>query len=399
MPATRIVIVDPPLENQPYGHNFAFFEEVRRGAREIGIDARFFGARSDGQGADAGLTPLFRVNAYWRPNPNYDLPTDEHFRRAHRVVLEDMRGIDFESCDAVWMPTASPIHLRALASALPQRPSLPVAIGLLQPLHHFRRDPAHDESLSRLIQASLAEIAVKCRPFQYGEDDVYRLAQGDLRRPVLLQPLAPSSIERRAALGMAAPLPDASRPVAFGFLGAPRSDKGARLLLEAAALVPPAERARIRIRFLLPAEYEEFARAARAAGPHVEAIARRRLADQYVEDMAALDVILLPYRPAEYAGRSSGIVADAASLGRPTLVTRGLDVVEAFLNRLAPASFRTAPFDAEALARAMLAPAEEWRRLARAARQSAGIVLRMRDLRRMLAVAGLLPDAPEPSTP
>jgi hypothetical protein len=130
-------------------------------------------------------------------------------------------------------------------------------------------------------------------------------------------------------------------------------------------------------------------------GPRVTVRAGRRDNHDYLRAMAAVDVVLLPYDPAHYGQKLSGVLFEAIALGKPVVVVEGNEPLVQWLDQTAPGAYAVCADDAEALAAVLKLPAEVFAPLAAAARESAPIVTRQKSTRRFLAAAGIVLPAPE----
>jgi hypothetical protein len=105
--------------------------------------------------------------------------------------------------------------------------------------------------------------------------------------------------------------------------------------------------------------------------------------------MAAVDAVHCFYDPAQYAGKMSGIPAEALALGRPVLLADGCEAMIDFVERHAPGSYVSGPYSAQTLEMALAMPLSSWRRIAECAHGSSAGVRALKSMSRFLAVCGL----------
>jgi glycosyltransferase involved in cell wall biosynthesis len=115
----------------------------------------------------------------------------------------------------------------------------------------------------------------------------------------------------------------------IGFANRP---KGYRLLPEALELVlAKHERARFMIHGVVngsddpnQATFDRLARLGERVDVHQNVLSP----DEYLGRLAEADLLLLPYDPAVYRTRGSGVFSDARALGRPVVASRGCAFAE-----------------------------------------------------------------------
>jgi len=119
---------------------------------------------------------------------------------------------------------------------------------------------------------------------------------------------------------------DASSPLTFGALGPPRFEKGSDLILEAARMLRN-QRLERPVRFLIQWSGEchdpqgrRIVPGADVEGdPRVTLIASDLSTGEYRERLKECDVLLLPYRRAQYHARLSGVAVEAFRCGIPCI--------------------------------------------------------------------------------
>lgn len=127
-------------------------------------------------------------------------------------------------------------------------------------------------------------------------------------------------------LPLEAPAQVPGRPLVFAALGPPRYEKGSDLILEAIRLVRQ-RRPELPLRFVLqwtgqvhaPSIGEVVPSADLLADPQVEFIRRDLSTAEYQQQLEAADVLLVPYRRAQYHARLSGVAIEAFQSGVPCI--------------------------------------------------------------------------------
>jgi glycosyltransferase involved in cell wall biosynthesis len=190
---------------------------------------------------------------------------------------------------------------------------------------------AETESMSKALTEATG-VRVTYLPHPVELSPKFSLAKRDsVARLGDPSPQTPVSVDRQGDLSTASPpVPATSAdPIVFGCYGAARHEKGSDVLQRAIALV-------LENRSDLPARFvfqwmEDFAdeggQVVRldpevAAHPKVQVIREHFSEGGYEKQLAATDVMLLPYR-SPYRLRVSRVVIEGMILGIPLVVTRG----------------------------------------------------------------------------
>jgi hypothetical protein len=173
--------------------------------------------------------------------------------------------------------------------------------------------------------------------------------------------------------------------LSVGYFGAPFTSKGFSLLTSAIEQGLPRG---VRVVVRLPPGHEKICAALQARSPQVDATSRTSSNAEFLQDMAAVDVVWTLYDPHHYADKMSGIVPEAICLGKPLLVGQGCNALIEFLDHHAPGSFVCAGYDAASVRGAFSLPAPAWRELARCAAASAPVMRSIKSAARYLTIAG-----------
>lgn len=424
----KIAIIDPGCSG-PQGHNGAMFEEFARALPAAGYAPAFYVSRSAAAGALAapGVTVRrpFSIDGYADHGPI--LASEAAFSQSLAMIEGELRTIAWDDVEAVLMPTAYPLHLIALGRVLPTvlpPDRVAVAVGLLMPVSFWAPQPEIADALGAMMLTALEALRHHGPTLAYSETGSFAFGATRLELPRLLPPVAPATAELLAqhlarqpddpaaddaalagtdapAGAAAAPAPDAppgaARGMRFGFFGSPFTSKGINLLRDAAAQAVAAGAWDNELHVVLPDNQARVAGAFDRMGPGVHASSRERGNAEFLAAMAAVDVVLLPYDPAHYGDKLSGVLFEAIALGKPVVVTDGCTPMLAWLEQHAPGTYVACPYDAAALAEVLRLPAAAVQPLGHAARASAPLVAQLKSMRRYLAAAGIRD--PQPRAP
>lgn len=390
----RIAYVDPGLSSRK-GHNAAMLEEFDTAlAIERGHAVSYLCAASADpkifDGLAGSLKPTFRVDGYARLRAA-DLFDEQRLQMIDELTAADLQASSvLDTCDAILMPTAYPLHLRALARRRSVLAGRRVALGLLLPARFWGGDDdACEQRIGEIFADSIDSLNAGTDLFAYSETGSFSFGANAVSLATLLPPLAaPNALHvQRLAAEHRPPNPDG--PL-LGFFGSPFSSKGFGLLVEALqGLARNGVQPAARIMLRLPAGYEQVCAQLNALGPWVDATSRQADNRQYLQEMAGADVVLGYYDPREYGAKMSGIVPEAISLGKPLLLAEGCNAICDFLERHAPGSFVSGPYDAQILADVLMLPGSAWDRPARCARLHAPLMQQLKSMDRYLSVCGL----------
>ena len=148
--------------------------------------------------------------------------------------------------------------------------------------------------------------------------------------------------------------PAGTRQVELVFLGDARPEKGFGLLPEALSKAldkNPGLSATIQVTKPYKSQLGLIDRL-RQLAPRVQLVEKVPEMAEFYGRIGDSDAVLLPYEPAAYAKRSSGILAEAASLARPVIVTSGT-FLEKEMKRVGIAGTICERYDSSALAEAI----------------------------------------------
>ena len=362
----RVVVIDSNLMTLDM-HNCNFARGLMRDASRFGLQVRVVIPQAAARdvvallGARAALTlslndTIMPDRWSWRIAEAMDGGT---------VLAGDLAGLDGDAAlegAVVWVPTAGPREMLGLALAI-RRTGPPAAI--LLGFHHLRHEDEDPVAVNQVT--GLHRYAFNRLQERIPAERIIVTATTGALAAAMAQLLGHSAAVYPHPIwyDLADPQPDPMGPPAdgrltFAVLGSTRPDKGTSILPGIADHAADlADRARLLVQ-VMP-------RYRRRGQPDLDTLLEgRRLVVlrrgalpesallQYVEDAAA---VLLPYDPAEYGNRASGIFAYAAAFGRPVIVPAGTWMAEQVERRRAAGAVVAihAPFAYAAAMRRVLA--------------------------------------------
>ncbi len=333
----RLVVVDTNLLDIDM-HNYNFARGVARDAGKLGLAPAILAPRRARPALvrSLGARPVLSVSAE-------DVLMDDRtsWRIAEAIdggaiLADDLAALDGPAAIAgavVLLPTASAREIMALALAI-GRTGPPAAIVL--GFHSLRTGdtelrPTNQVlgllrySLNRLRQVFPADrILVNATTGLLAQ-----AMAGLLNQPTRIYP-------HPIWYDLAEPAPDAGAPPPDGrptiaVLGGNRLDKGGAMLAEIARhAVDLADRARLLVQ-VMP-RYRSREETTIAEGLHGNPLVAVRMGvmpeSAMLHHCRTVDAVLLPYDPAEYRDRASGIFALAVAMGRPVIVPAGTWMAE-----------------------------------------------------------------------
>jgi|FEC22Drversion2_1045045.scaffolds.fasta_scaffold01035_6 glycosyltransferase involved in cell wall biosynthesis len=317
----KALIVDPALRSMG-GHHHSAVRRLQAELARRGIAAYCLGSAYADQRVvqDLACTPVFTRSIYGR---SYEQPGEfaqsvEETRRQLAPVLRRKRP------DLIIVPCCDQVLAGALARQLASTPrSVRVLAWVLFAPHHLmasddpRSEPFHSESQAAFgrLAATAGGLHLLCETPAMA--DFYRRLLG-LEVGVVPGPGLRAFQRPSKSAG------DAPTVACIGFAN---RAKGYRLLPEALELVlAKDERARFMIHGVMKGSDDPdratFDRLARL-GARVDVQQNVLRPDEYLARLTEADVLLLPYDPAVYRTRGSGVFSDARTIGIPVVASRG----------------------------------------------------------------------------
>jgi len=274
--------------------------------------------------------------------------------------------------------------LRALASRLRKTRDTRVAIGLMLSTSYWTKEPRMASFLGAMTSAALSELSChEC--FVYSENGEFD------QTSALLLPISTQTLTCISELETARGFHTRAQELRMGYFGRPSLEKGFNSITEVIGTGLMDGRTDVTFDFFLPPTYAIVSNQISQLSPVVRTSACFRDNRRYIEDMMSVDVVLCFYDPGFYGLQMSGIVTEAALLGKATLVVKNTSL-HRFLDRNSPGSCCAIDFSHDALRRALTQPADVWRDKQWKAVASMKVVRELKRAERFFAVAfGLKP--------
>lgn len=328
------VIVDPALRAMG-GHHFNAVLELRRELDALGMEHRCLGsAFADDQTVSAlGCLPTFGTSVYGRTYASAS-EFEEKVRETARDLSQGLRRLGVEP-DLFILPCCDQVLALAMArqTTLWRRRASPgLLLWILLPPRH---DRAFDEP-------DCARFREECR---IGFQALQRSAKGRMKGYCETRPLADAyrvltGLQLSVAAGPGLLQETLTRPraaslgdITVAAAGFANRAKGYGLLPGAiASVLATKANVRFRIHGIVQGsdaeEQQPLFDALSALGPRVAVRTDVMPATDYAEWLRAADLVLLPYDPAVYRTRGSGLFVEARRLGIPVIVTQGCAFAE-----------------------------------------------------------------------
>jgi glycosyltransferase involved in cell wall biosynthesis len=316
-----VVVLDPGLFFES-GHHATFARLLKSECAVRSRPVVLFGARRiDHPPAGLTIRNLFRTSAYaplsrWSPAESLDTLNNE--------VLEDLRTVPHRELRAAGLILFPTITTRiALGVArwireLPEAMTTPVALILMFPPGWSGEDKVR-QAETDLYRRAMTELAAlpPGRVMLFAETEPIagvfeRLGAPPVRIlpwPVMLAEPADAPVPFRAR----------AMPPHVVHLGYTKQNRGIGLLADAApALLDahPGLRFTIQANYWDPTGVEEPVRRLESMGPRVRVIRGPLDPQRYADLLREADIVALPYNPAHYRELGSGVLAEAAALGK-----------------------------------------------------------------------------------
>jgi glycosyltransferase involved in cell wall biosynthesis len=320
----KALIVDPAVHSMG-GHHFNAVQRLQREFAALGVPAPCLGSAYANRRVidELACTPTFTKSVYGR---SYIAPGEfaANVEETRRQLSQAMRRVGRP--DLIVLPCCDQVLAAALASEL-ARPRLAAApavlLWVLYAPHHLKApdDPQafrfQAESRAAFTELAACSGGLRLHCETPAMADFYRRLLG-LEVGVLA---GPGLVARPRATAAAATRPTVS------CIGFANRAKGYGLLPEAVALVLQRHAdARFMIHGVVEgsdaeADRTTFERLARL-GDRVVTRQGVLESDEYLDRLAEADLLLLPYDPAVYRSRGSGVFSDARAIGIPVVAPR-----------------------------------------------------------------------------
>jgi hypothetical protein len=378
---STLILLDPALSLNDFNHHTSSYRELRAASRELGIECTVL-ASTWNQPADCrDVVPFFESDTYYFFT---DLADYQHRQGDIRNrVARDYARLDISSRPRLLLQSASPWQLEGLAAALRGVAGVRLAIGMIFPSQFWTRDAALQSLLDHMTWQALESLD-HLNPFIFSETG-FALNQGHAI------PLATRvSMMSDATLQLCRDLADTDdeipgNPVTFGFFGGMFDHKGVSLILNASRHAN-LDRNTHRIRFVVPPEHHDRTAEITSVSDCIDFAAAPLQTDEYLKEMHSVTAILCCYDQRFYAHQMSGIVTEAAALGKPVVVSRQTSL-HRFLLQYAPGAAVPVDQDPIALAAILNRPVEYWRAKQREASLTTPLVRELKSFNRFLQLA------------
>ncbi len=322
-----LCIVDPSLKDF-VGHHFEYDAAVASGGRDAGYEVVCL-AHRDVQKAVSDALPVRPTFTYdiWEARPAHaELPLEQAYKQANRSFLTNLdlatRDLKIDERTIVFGHMITAAQLTGWAAFAQQtRARKPTLVLLCRyELAHYRGKGAAlaFRELERLQQAG---VRIRLA------SDSERLARHFARLTRLPVEVFPIPHTQAHAPAAAAPPPRVdARPLVVSMLGNARDEKGWVELIAAIEILAAQGRAKD-FRFVVQANNPDPAcgRALDRLSPDVAACMELKTQALEPQAYAALlessDVVVLPYWRSIYEARTSGVLVEALSAGKPVICT------------------------------------------------------------------------------
>jgi len=330
-----LIILDPNLEGEG-GHHLAYDLAIAEAAMARGQEVRIIAHRRFPASAIGGVPvlPHFTETCYAQRHDDPVTGRFDDFRHFNDTLLADLRALPAEGlrpADCVLVPTVTETHLAGFVAWMkgfePTRAPLfvvhlmmPSGVALGADGALIVEDPLR-ALFYRLAERAAGGPGPAIHFFASGGQHA-REYSALFGRPIAAHPL-PIRPEP-------APLPIELPPTALLFAGDARADKGIALLPQ---LAPALAAALPGWRFAAHVNVDRAWGEAKAAGeamlelgerlPQLAVRGGRLPPAEYLDLLRRARLVLLPYDPVLARRKSSGVLWEAISLGRPVVVPAG----------------------------------------------------------------------------
>lgn len=329
----RALIIDPALHSMGGHHyNATLALKAKLGALGIDHDCLASAYASEQAVRELDCTPCFTRSVYGR-----SYATPDEFEQQVRTTLDELsRALERRPrADLLILPCCDQVLAFALARYLRFRRAPHLLLWALYAPHHnkafddpsttFLRRETRDAFAALQRVVGLQRISAFCETTEMATfyRDVASLEVGVAPGPGLVG-------GRRTGTRDG----DRRGPPVVGCIGFANEAKGYRLLPEAVRDVLGHEAA---VRFMIhgifqgsdaPDQSTVF-EALAALGPRVTVSSEILSPAAYLDWLSQIDLVVLPYDPAVYRTRGSGVFFEARRLGIPVLATRGCGFAQA----------------------------------------------------------------------
>lgn len=330
-----LLSINPDLENR-FGHFFHFDERLRIAAESLGGRVISIGNRA-WDGPEDGVVPWFTDHTWnlLRDDPGV---SRERFRAEFEALLRGISSAKTQSRVGAYLYTGSYVHLAEILAANleSETDSLPTAVNLFYS-HKEIQDLDNERPLAVPTTGTMLEVtrdlAKSLNVSVFGDSSKFielMEEQCGIRLPrwpffsTTDLPELPSERDPHQPLRVYAP-------------GNLQLEKGYDLVAGLSEELTDGDLAR-RIQLVARVVFREgtdraLTKVADRLRLHATVLEGELSDEEYIRQLLDADIILVPYRRRPFQTRTSGVVSDAVSLGKPVVATRDTwpgDIVERF---------------------------------------------------------------------
>jgi len=389
----KIAILDPGLTSTSR-HNVARFEEFCREFSEPGYQCLYVVHQQSRLGAlepqSATLLPLCSLNGYTSLLQLPDEP--DVVERVVAQTRDELSAVDFSDCDVIIMPTVYPLHLLALAQCLAScetKPTLKLALGLRIPLSHWAEDADTQQHLGQALLAAISGLQARLSVCLYSETGRYRFGQTIAQTAVLLPPVTAATQAAIQSRWLPGVRQVSDRPLVLGYFGSPLVCKGLQPLLQAYQQAVQSGRMVNTLKLCLPPGNDEVLNAFAAVGGPLQGSSQPLRNEDYLAQMAQVDVVILPYDPRQYDERMATVMIEALSLGKAVAFPEDCASLLRFADTQAPGSHVVFDYSVDSITQLLMLQRTSLAGVLEAARQNAAAILAQRAMGRYFAAIGV----------
>ena len=184
----------------------------------------------------------------------------------------------------------------------------------------------------------------------YSETGRYRFGQTVAQTAVLLPPVTAATQSAIQARWVQAVRQASDRPLVLGYFGSPLVSKGLQPLLQAYKQAVQSGRLVNTLKLCLPPGNDEVLNAFATAGGPLQGTSQPLRNEDYLAQMAQVDVVILPYDSRQYDERMTTVMIDALSLGKAVAFPEDCGALLRFADTQAPGSHVVFDYSVDSIA-------------------------------------------------
>lgn len=330
-----LLSINPDLENR-FGHFFHFDERLRTHAAALGGRVVSIANRA-WDGSEDGIVPWFTDHSWnlLRDDPGV---SRERFRSELEAMLRTVSSARTQSAIGGFLYTGSYAHISEVLATNLEFGSepLPMAVNLFSS-HKEVQDLENGESPTLPVTGTMLGVtnalATSLNVSVFGDSDKFiELMEDQCGVRLPLWPFLSTT-----DLPPLPPQRQPNRPLRVYAPGNLQLEKGYDLVVKLSEELAKSDLAR-RVHLVARAVFhagtsQAMMRLAHRLRLHATVLEGELSDEEYVDQLVAADIILVPYRRRPFQTRTSAVISDAVSLGKPVVATRDTwagDIVERF---------------------------------------------------------------------